>query len=133
MLWLIVLGQQLEQRIGPRRYILFSLIVGVVSNTCQYLMSGPDFFGYSGIVCGMLAFIFVRQKVAAWEGYPLQKSTINFLLFFIVSMMLVQFLSFYLETQHGISISPGLANTAHITGAAIGALLGLTPLFSWKS
>ncbi len=133
MLWLIVLGQQMEQRLGAGRYLLFALVTGIFSNTCQYLMSGPDFIGYSGIICGMLTFIWMRQKVAAWEGYPLQKATINFMIFFILAMLSIQLVSFYLEINHEMSISPGIANTAHLAGAAFGALLGRLSFFSWKT
>lgn len=133
MLWLVVLGQQMEQRLGSRRYVLFAVLVGIFSNTCQYLMSGPDFIGYSGIICGMLAFIWMRQRVAAWEGYPLQRSTINFMLFFIAAMMGLQLISLYLEINHDTTISPGIANTAHLTGAAFGAILGRLSFFSWKA
>jgi len=132
MLWLIVLGQQMEQRLGTFRYILFALLVGIFSNTCQYLMSGPNFIGYSGILCGLLTFIWMRQKIAAWEGYPLQKSTITFMMFFIFSMFAIQIFSFYLEIHHDLSIAPGIANTAHLSGAAFGAFLGRLPFFSWK-
>ncbi len=133
MLWLFVLGQQIEQRIGSRRYILLALFVGIFSNTCQYLFSGPNFIGFSGIVCGLLTFIWVRQKIAPWEGYPLQKATINFMMFFIFTMLAIQIVSFYLEINHEMSISPGIANSAHLAGAAFGALLGRLSFFSWKT
>lgn len=133
MLWLIVLGQQMEQRLESRRYIFFAVLVGIFSNTCQYLMTGPDFIGYSGIICGMLTFIWMRQKIAPWEGYPLQKATINFMVFFILAMLAIQVVSFYTEVYHQLSISPGIANTAHLTGAALGAILGRLSYFSWKT
>lgn len=132
MLWLIVLGQQIEQRLGVFRYILLSLFIGIFSNTCQYFMGGANFIGYSGILCGLLTFIWMRQKVAAWEGYPLQKTTVTFLLFFIIAMFTIQVFSFYLEIQHELSIAPGIANTAHLSGAAIGAVLGRLSFFARK-
>ncbi len=129
MMWLIVLGRMMEDRLNARRYVLFILIVGIISNTSQYLMSGPNFMGFSGVVCGMVAFICVRQKVAPWEGYPLEQSTSMFLVYFIVALLAIELVSFYMEINHNTSISPGIANTAHITGAAIGALLGFIPFF----
>lgn len=129
MLWLIVLGKQLEQRLNARRYVLLILIIGIFSNTCQYLMSGPNFIGFSGVVCGMVTFIWVRQKIAPWEGYPLEQGTSMFIIYFIIALLGIQVVSFYLEIYHNISISPGIANTAHLTGAAIGAVLGLIPFF----
>ncbi len=132
MLWLVVLGQQMEQRLGSLRYVCFAFVIAIFSNTSQYLMSGGDFLGFSGVIAGMLAFIWMRQKVAAWEGYPLPRSTINFIFFFIVAMLLVQVISFFLEVSQGIAISAGIANTAHISGAILGALLARSSLFAWK-
>lgn len=129
MMWLIVLGKQMEERLNTRRYMLFILIVGIFSNTCQYLMGGPNFLGFSGVVCGMVAFIYVRQKIAPWEGYPLDLSTSLFVLYFILALLGIQLVSFYMEVNHNTSFSPGIANTAHLTGAVMGALLGALPFF----
>jgi GlpG protein len=129
MLWLLILGKQLEDRLHLRNYMLLILIIGIVSNTCQYLMSGPNFMGFSGVICGMVAFIWVRQKSAPWEGYPLEKSTSLFLFCFIGALFLLQIVSFYFEVHNSTSFSSGIANTAHISGAITGALLGLLPLF----
>ncbi|MEI8125734.1 MAG: rhomboid family intramembrane serine protease [Parachlamydiaceae bacterium] len=133
MIWLIVLGRQMEQRLSARKYLLILLFIGVVSNTCQYLVTGSAFLGFSGILCGMLTFIWMRQKVAPWEGYPLERSTFFFMMYFILTMLLIQCVSFYMEIEHNISISPGIANTAHFSGAIVGALLGCLPFFSWKT
>jgi len=129
MLWLLILGKQLEERLNARSYILLVLIIGIVSNTAQYLMSGPNFMGFSGVVCGMVGFICVRQKIAPWEGYPLERSTSMFLIYFISALFLVQLVSFYFEAHNNFSFSPGIANTAHISGAITGALLAFLPLF----
>lgn len=129
MMWLIVLGKQLEQRLSPRRYLLLILVIGIFSNTCQYLMSGPNFLGFSGVICGMVGFIWVRQRIAPWEGYPLESATSRFIVIFISALLAIQMVSFYLEIHHNLSIAPGIANTAHVTGAIAGALLGLLPFF----
>lgn len=132
MLWLIVLGKQIEQRMSKGRYLLFILIAGVFSNTAQYLMSGPNFVGFSGILCAMLTFIWVRQQQAPWEGYQLDRLTISFMLIFIIGMALLQALSFFLEKFFELGISPNIANTAHLSGALIGLLLGRLNFFSWR-
>lgn len=129
MLWLLVLGKQLEQRLNARRYMLLIVLIGIFSNTCQYLMGGPNFIGFSGVVCGLVGFIWVRQKIAPWEGYPMERATSLFIVYFIAALLAIQIVSFYTETYHNLSISPGIANTAHLTGLAIGALLGFTPFF----
>lgn len=132
MIWLAVLGKQMEQRLMPFRYLAFILITGIFSNTCQYLMGGSNFIGFSGILCAMLVFIWVRQRKAPWEGYLLQSTTFNFLLIFILGMFFLQSLSFFLEKYAGTSISPGIANTAHLTGGLSGYLLGQLNYFAWK-
>lgn len=132
MIWLIVIGKQIEQRIGKGKYILFILLTGVFSNTAQYLMSGSNFLGFSGILCAMIAFIWVRQRHAAWEGYQVQRATLGFILFFIMTMLGIQLISFAFEVIQHTAISPGIANTAHLSGALLGYILGKMPFFSWK-
>ena len=133
MLWLIFLGKQLEERLGGFKYLALIFLTGVFSNTCQYLMSGANFIGISGALCGMLTFIWIRQKRAPWEGYPLQKATIAFLMLFVFAMLSIQLVSFYLEATGETYASTGIANTAHLSGAMLGAILGYFPFFSWKT
>jgi GlpG protein len=130
MLWLLVLGKQIESRIGKKRYILLMLLAGIVSNTSQYLMSGPNFLGYSGILCGMAAFIWMRQRLAVWEGYQVDRTSIVFLGLFVMIMFGVQLLSFFAELLFQFPIAPGIANTAHLSGAAVGALLARFKYFA---
>lgn len=133
MLWLWILGRPIEQRIGFARTALLTVIAGVGSNTLQYLVSGPFFLGYSGIVMALAGFIWMRERVAPWEGYPLNRSTILFLLLFIGSMFLLTFTSFFLELFKGVAFAPNIANTAHIAGALIGALLGRFSFFAQRA
>jgi GlpG protein len=132
MLWLIILGRQLEQRLGGTRYILFIFLTGIFSNTAQYLMSGSNFVGFSGVICAMLTFIWLRKRQAPWEGYQLEKMTMIFMAFFILAMLAIQLVSFWLEASGHEGISPGIANTAHLTGALIGFLFGYLPFFKWR-
>jgi GlpG protein len=132
MIWLIVLGKQVEQRLMPLRYAIFIVIIAIVSNTAQYLMSGPNFIGFSGVLCGMLAFIWMRQKIAAWEGYQIDRLTLIFILIFIISMAAIQFVSFFLEKSFDFAFSPNIANMAHLTGGAVGFILGRLNFFSWR-
>lgn len=133
MIWLIVLGKQMEQHLGAGRYILFIVLTGIVSNTLQYLMTGPNFIGFSGVLCAMLTFVWVRQRKAAWEGYQLQSSTFTFVMVFIIAMFSIQLLSFFIEIYTQSSFSLGIANTAHLTGAAMGLLLGRLDFFAYKN
>ena len=125
MLWLYLLGPMVEARTGLGRYLLLTLILAAVSNTAQYVMSGPLFLGYSGVICGLAGFIFIRQKKAPWEGYPLGRSTILFLFIFVfaIGVMQIALLGYpkLLPMQ--------IANTAHVVGGVTGIILGLFPFF----
>lgn len=130
MLWLYVLGRQMENRLGISRYLLFILLTAAFSNTLQYLMSGSNFIGFSGVLCAMITFIYVRQKVAPWELYNLQRSTFLFIMIFIFAMFGLQVLTLILQILTGQTLTTSIANTAHLSGAFIGYLLGYTSWFA---
>jgi GlpG protein len=122
--WVWILGRQIDERLRPWRVIPLLLIIGIVSNVAQYLMSGPFFMGYSGIVVGMAGFIWMRQRVAPWEGYPLSRSTCLFLMIFVLSMLALEWITLGIEWFSAISLMPAIANTAHVIGGLTGMLLG---------
>lgn len=132
MLWLWLLGKQVEQRLSKFKYILLTLIVGIVPNVAQYLMSGPYFLGYSGIIMGLVGFIWAREKIAPWEGYPLQKSVFFFLGVYVALMFVLSFFSFVTQIVGLNLFTPNIANTAHIVGAIVGYVLGRMSFFSWS-
>lgn len=132
LLWAVVLGLQIERKIGTIKTILFVLITGIISNTSEYLMSGPNFLGFSGVVVAMAGFIWIRQRKAPWEGYLLPLSTIIFLTIFVFAMFFIQTVAFFADLYFNQTFTPGIANTAHITGGIAGILLGLFPFFAKK-
>jgi GlpG protein len=132
MLWVWYLGRPIEERIGFSRTLLLTLFLGVFSNTLQYLMSGPFFIGYSGIVTGLAGFIWMRERKAPWEGYPLNRSTLLFLLFFIGAIFALQLASFIIQVFTTYQFTPNIANTAHISGAILGALFGRLDFFAQR-
>ena len=130
MSWLWILGRQIEARLSRFKMLLLITVIAVVASIAQYLMSGPYFLGFSGVVVGMAGFIWARQKKAPWEGYPLQKTTLYFILGYIILMVgleialiLFKYLSSY---QFGLNI----ANTAHVVGGLVGLGLGRMNYFS---
>lgn len=132
MVWLWMLGRPMEARIGSIRLLLFTLVVGVATNTAQYLMSGPLFLGFSGVITAWAGFIWMREKIAPWEGYPVHRSTILFLGIFIFAMLALQIASFLLLVFTPIAFSLNIANTAHIAGFILGLFLGRLPCFAWR-
>lgn len=129
MLWLWSLGKEIDPRIGLFRSLILTLTAGVISNTVQYLMSGPFFLGYSGIITGLAGFIWSRQKRAPWEGYPIRKSMLLFLAVFVLGMVVLQIGSviFMLITHQ--MLFPNIANSAHISGAIWGLMMGRLSFF----
>jgi GlpG protein len=132
MIWLIVLGKQIEQRMKPFSYILFIFLLGIFSNTAQYLMSGPNFLGFSGVLMGMLTFIWMRQRNTPWEGYLLDRTTFIFMMVFVFGVAGLQLISFITEKTMQVAITPNIANTAHISGALGGLMLGKLNFFGWR-
>lgn len=129
LLWVYLLGRQLESGLGTFRYLLFCLVVAAVSNTAQYLVSGPNFLGISGLVCGMVTYIWVRLRQTKHlmdpVDYFLTPGTFQGLSLFVGALFILQIFSFFLEATTHTSIPVGVANTAHVTGALCGALLAL--------
>jgi GlpG protein len=60
MMWF--LGSQIEWMDGRGRLFILFLVTSVVSNSLQYLVSGPLFGGLSGVVYGLLAFCWLSQQ-----------------------------------------------------------------------
>lgn len=132
MIWLALLGLQLEERIGVFRMLLFILIVAALSNTAQYLMGGANFMGFSGVIAAMLTFIWTRTKKAPWEGYRLDRTTFVFVTVYILAFFAFQLGAFFFEIFTGEPLNFKMANTAHLVGALAGFLLAETKLFSWR-
>lgn len=133
MLWLWLLGRAIEERIGVLKMLALILSAGVFSNTAQYLMSGPLFLGFSGVIMALASFIWMRLRIAPWEGYPVNRATISFLFLFIGAIFALTFISFFLQIFTNIPFSPNIANTAHIVGGLIGAFLGRFKIFAAKA
>lgn len=132
MAWVWTLAKQIENRLGKFKLLALTLLISIVTNVMQYLMTGPLFLGYSGVVIGMAGFIWVRQKNAPWEGYPLPKTTSLFLLIFVLAILLLEGVAFILQMTHVIGSGPNIANTAHIVGGIAGMFLAKIPYFARK-
>ena len=130
MAWIWMVGKLIEQRLGAFKYLLLSVVIATLSNTAQYLMSGPNFFGYSGIVVGLIGFIWMRQKIAPWEGYPLHPSVIRFLAIYVAALLVLGTLSIFLDYFHVTELYANIANTAHIVGGLAGIFCAKLPFFA---
>ena len=80
----------------------------------------------------LLAFIAVRQKIAPWEGYRLERSSINFMLIFIFGMAALSLAAFVASLYNYKFIGTPVANAAHLSGLFAGWVLAYTSFFQWK-
>ena len=111
MLWLYQLGSVIEQRQKTMRLAILVIVISVLSNLAQYLWAGPMFGGMSGVVYGLLAYMWVQGKYNPWAGLGLEQN--------IAVMMLVWFVICWL------GLVGNIANMAHTIGLVSGAILGL--------
>jgi GlpG protein len=132
MLWLWLFGKMVENTMGKGPFILFVISVAIVTNTLQYIMTGPLFMGFSGVISAFAGYIWVRKKKAPWEIFPVDKSTLVFLWIFIFGMFALQIIAFFLQFFHIIFLPMGIANTAHMSGLLLGMWMARIPLFQRK-
>ncbi len=118
LFWLIALGRAVEERTGIWKYLILTLMFGILSNTAQYLMTGLHFFGYSGVISGLFGYAYMDQKQGV--HYPLPPSLFTVTFIFIFGAALFETVTLFSP----IKISLGLANTAHIFGLLSGLALG---------
>jgi len=116
MLWLRDLGSMIEGRQNSFQLAILSLVIAAGSNLAQYYAKGPVFGGMSGVVYGLLGYVWIRGKRDPGSGLYLHPST--------VTMMIIWFLA----CATGI-LGP-IANYAHGAGLLIGMAWGF--LSSWR-
>jgi GlpG protein len=112
MLWLRDLGSMVEGRQSSLHLLVLTLVIAVCSNLAQYFVSGPIFGGMSGVVYGLLGYVWIRGKFDPASGLYLHH--------YNVIMMLVWFFACLLN----LPIMPRIANTAHGVGLGIGITWG---------
>jgi len=110
MLWLRDLGSMIEARKGTWKLLLLVLSLAATSNLGQYVYSGPNFGGMSGVVYGLLGYIWMQGRFNPASGLSLQPQT--------VTMMVVWF--FLCLT----GMVGHIANVVHAVGFAVGIAWG---------
>lgn len=111
MLWLLDLGSMIEGRQSTARLGVLVVLIGVASNLGQFWFGGsPIFMGMSGVVYGLLGYVWMKGKFDPSSGLALHPHT--------VAMMLIWFVLCF------VSIIPNIANYAHAVGLALGMLWG---------
>jgi GlpG protein len=111
MLWLRDLGSMIEGRQSSGQLALLVLIIAVGSNLAQFFFrDAPSFGGMSGVVYGLLGYIWLRGKLDAGSGLFVHPSTIITMLIWLVAGFT--------------GILGPIANLAHLAGLVMGAVWG---------
>ncbi len=110
MYWMWGLGRGVEFLRGTPRFLAIVLLIAVVSNISQWLVSGPAFGGMSGVVFGLIGYAWMKGRYEPHEGLGLRSEQITYSLFFL-------FLGFG-------GAFGSVANTCHLAGLLTGMLIG---------
>ena len=110
MLWLRDLGSMIEARKSWWYLLLLVLVMAGLSNLAQYKVSGPMFGGMSGVVYGLLGYVWMQSRFNPASGLVLHPQT--------VTLMIIWFF-LCLSGAMG-----SIANTAHGVGAVVGIAWG---------
>jgi len=110
MMWLLDLGSMIEGRQGTGRLGLLVVVVGVLSNLGQFYVKGPFFCGMSGVVYGLMGYVWIKGKFDLSSGLFLHPHTV------------VMMLGWFFLCLFG--AIPGIANGAHAVGLVLGVAWG---------
>jgi GlpG protein len=110
MMWLRNLGGAIEFVRGTRRFLLLFLLLAVISNVAQLLWSGPRFGGMSGVVFGLIGYVWMKGRTQPHLGLGLTSDQIVYSVLWLVLCM-------------GGAMG-NIANAAHLAGFIAGILVG---------
>lgn len=106
-MWWWQIGGAIERVLGKGALINLLLVSAVISNFGQFIVSGPNFGGLSGVVYALFGYVWWYGWLAPEKDLALPKPIIGFLLFF----MLLGFADV---------LPVNMANTAHLLGLLSG-------------
>jgi GlpG protein len=109
-MWWWQLGGSIEQKLGKEKLFYLFIISAAISNFAQYIVSGANFGGLSGVVYGVMGYVWWLGWLAPEKGLTLSNPVISVM----IGWMILGF----------INILPiEMANTAHLLGLISGCLL----------
>ncbi|MCP4169261.1 MAG: rhomboid family intramembrane serine protease [Fuerstiella sp.] len=110
MMWLRGMGMGIEFVRGTSRFVGLCLILAVTSNIGQLFWSGPFFGGMSGVVFGLIGYVWMKGRTQPTLGIGLPQQTVVFCFLWLFLCMTGAF-------------GP-VANAAHLVGFIMGILIG---------
>ena len=118
MWWLYDLGSQLEKKKGHKFLLTFIFILAVCSNLSQFLYSGPNFGGMSGVIYGLFGYVWIKTKLDPADGFRLDPA---------VAMIMFGFFFLCFTGVFG-----NIANLAHAGGLLVGIGWGFASAYKWN-
>jgi GlpG protein len=119
MLWMLDLGTMIERRQSTARLCVLVLVIAALSNFGQYVIGGPVFGGMSGVVYGLIGYIWLRGKFDLTSGLFLHSSTVMMAVLWFVLCL--------------VGVIPHVANAAHSVGFGVGIFWGyLSAIFATR-
>lgn len=110
LMWWWYLGGMIERQAGSSKLLMLFLVGAAIPNLVEFLVTGPDFGGLSGVVYVLVAYVWLLGKRQPERGLQLQDGVFGFMLIWLV-------IGF-------VGILGSLANMAHLCGLIIGLLHG---------
>ncbi|NQY63489.1 MAG: rhomboid family intramembrane serine protease GlpG [Alteromonadaceae bacterium] len=111
-MWWWYLGGSIEKVMGKWQLLNILLISAIISNIAQFLASGNNFGGLSGVVYALVGYVWWMKWLVPEKGLEISKSIVGFLIFWIVLG--------YMEI-----LPINMGNTSHLSGLICGCLLAL--------
>jgi GlpG protein len=109
MLWLRDLGSMIEARQGSGHLAVLVLVIAATSNAAQFYVGGsPVFGGMSGVVYGLLGYVWMRGKFDAGSGFFLHPTTVTMMLVWLV-LCYTGLLGHIANTVHTVGLLMGMA------------------------
>jgi len=128
MIMFYLFGSMIEDRRGTARFAAIVLIVALISNLAQGLApsewgtfrGGPFFLGMSGVVYGLLGYLWMKTTYEPESGLHVSMGTVAFLLVWML-LGFAGVLDKLLDSK--------IANLAHGVGFVTGIAIGYWPQF----
>jgi GlpG protein len=123
---LVYLGSSVERGRGAFRTLLLMLLLALVSNLAEYVFFGPKFYGASGVLFGLVGFLWIKGIRQPDLGLDLPPGVVVFAMVVLVCGWLVELAPQDLR-QKLVGGSGAIANMQHTAGLLAGMALALLP------
>lgn len=117
LLWWQTLGGIIERYQSSLQLVVVTLVTAAVSNFAQFQATGANFGGLSGVVYGLLGYLWIYGRVNPAAGYGIPRPVVIFMLLWLVICW--------------VGLTDLVANEAHFAGLLSGCFLGAMAGF-WR-